>query len=423
MKRFALISIVLVAACGGGDSSSTDAGPRDAGIDPVDPDASLCDDGSDGLCADPDTCPADPNCVTIDAPPGCTPATLPPEPKDLLAGTSGLLVVRDVAADGDTVVFSAIGGGQPISSAKVLRCPAAGCPTTPATVGAIGGDPNDGLLAAFDGKVFWARKSADNISTSRPINEVVRANLDGSNVETLVTGDELGVYVTTISSATAVYDDYALVFDVSEASTSASGPHAGIRAATTNLVSPALPGVRTPQYGFSAVTGNDSYFAYWADSITAATAPYDDKVHIFDLDGNEVGSNAMTFDTVARMQLDGATLLLRGSVGSQYGLYACTLPACADLHEVGAAVDFRGFDFQIRDGRVYFASVEDQGCGMGLTGVLASCDVASLVAGTCTRQLHSTSFHWVNLYRLEVEDGVAYGISKTNTQALFEATL
>lgn len=422
MNRLGLLSILFAAACGGG-SSSTDAGPADAAIDPVDPDASLCDDGGDGLCADPATCPSDPDCVTIDAPPGCTPAALPPEPTDLLAGVSGLYVVRDVAADGDTVVFSAIGGGQPISSAKVLRCPATGCPATPATVGAIGGDPNDGLLAAFGGKVFWARKSPNNIATSDPINQVVRADLDGSHVEALVTGDETLAYATRISRATAVFEDYALVFDVSEASSSGTGPRAGIRAATVDLLSPPLPNVRTPRYTTSAVTGDDTYFAYWVDPITGASAPYDRALHIYDLDGVQVGSPSMTFDTVTRMQLAGTTLLLRGSVGSQYGLYACTLPACADLHEVGAAVSYRGFDVQVRDGRAYFASVEDQGCGLGLTGVLASCDVASLVAGTCTRRLHSTSFHWVNLSRLEIEDGVAYGISKTNTQAVFEATL
>jgi hypothetical protein len=93
------------------------------------------------------------------------------------------------------------------------------------------------------------------------------------------------------------------------------------------------------------------------------------------------------------------------------------------LHDIGTAVSARGFDFQIRNGRVYFASVVDPGCGMGLQGVLASCDVASLVAGTCDRQFHSTSFHWVNADNIEVEDHAAYMVSRTNRSALYKADL
>lgn len=48
---------------------------------------------------------------------------------------------------------------------------------------------------------------------------------------------------------------------------------------------------------------------------------------------------------------------------------------------------------------------------------------ANLDGSALTSLIHSTSFHWVNLFRLEVEDNAAYGISKTNNQALYKAVL
>lgn len=345
---------------------------------------------------------------------------MPPEPQDLMAGASNLYILRDVAAAEDTVFAAAIPGGV-IASSKVISCPAAGCAATPATVGAINGDPFEGFLAAFDGKVFWARRSASN--TTQPLNEVVRANLDGSGLTALITEAMPGLG-TSISRAPSVYDDYALVFDISKGSSSGSaGTAPGLRVATTNLLSPPLPGIKTPAFTSTAVTGNDTYFAYWADPTVSPAAPYDRKVHIYDLDGEELGVTTETFSDMDRIQISGNTLFMMGGSTSSITMYACTLPACTNVHEVGAAVGLRGFDFQIRNGRVYFASVEDPGCGIGLQGVLASCDVASLAAGTCTRQLHSTSFHWVNLFRLEVEDNALYGISKTDNQALFKAVL
>jgi hypothetical protein len=423
MNARVVVSLWLLGACGG-SSSSPDATIGDGGIDPVDPDASLCDDGSDGLCADPAMCSADPNCMSVDAAPGCVPATLPPPPVDLFAGTTGFRVVRDVAATGNTVFAAILPSGQ-LANSQVVSCTASGCASTPTMVGAIGGDPRDGLLAAFGDKVFWARRSTGN--TTKPPNQVVRANLDGTGITPLVTGGDPLLYETRIGSTYAVFEDYALVFDVSEAPTSGTGagPNAGVRAATVDLLSPALPNIRTPRFASSAVTGNDTYFVYWSSPIQAASAPYDKKLHILDLDGNQLAVTTQIFQTVRRLEVDGNNLILMGDMGtsSSSGMYACTLPACSNLHEIGTAVQRRGFDFQIRNGRVYFASVEDPGCGVGLQGVLASCDVASLVGGTCTRQLHSTSFHWVNTDSLEIEDGVAYMSSRTMNTALFKTAL
>ncbi|MDB4960552.1 MAG: hypothetical protein JWP01_551 [Myxococcales bacterium] len=421
MKAHAVAWLWLLAACGG-SSSSPDASIGDGGIDPVDPDASLCDDGTDGLCADMALCSTDPNCGGMDASPGCVPATLPPAPVDLFAGTTGFRIVRDVAASGTTVFASVLPNGQ-IANSAVISCPASGCAATPTVVGAIGGDPRDGLLAAFADKVFWARRAPGN--TTNPPNQVVRANLDGTGITPLVTGGDSLLYDTRISPTFAVFEDYALVFDVSEAPTSGSGsgPNAGVRAATVDLLSPALPMIRTPRFATSAVTGNDTYFAYWSAPVSGSTAPYDKKIHILDLDGNQLAVTTQTFQYMRRIQLVGNTLIAMGDDGTNNRLYACTLPACSNLHEVGVAVQGRGFDFQIRNGRVYFASVEDPGCGVGLQGVLASCDVASLVGGTCTRQFHSTSFHWVNTDSLEIEDNAAYMSSRTSNTSLFKTAL
>jgi hypothetical protein len=351
------------------------------------------------------------------------PNTLPPAPQDLLAGVSGVYIVRDVAASGATVFAAVLPGGS-VGGSTVIRCPSTGCAATPPTVGMIGADPRDGILAAFGDKVFWTRRT-DNFSSD--LNQLVRTNPDGSGSTTLIANDPV-LYAGKFSHANAVFEDYALVYDFSQITTGGSqnGPNAGIHIATVDLSPPAVPNVRTPQFARSAVTGNESYFVYWADPISTPATPYDNKIHIYDLDGNHLAATADTFASMLRMQLSGNTLVFMGTPsasGSNTEMMACTLPACSDLHNVGDAVERRGFDFQLRNGRVYFASVEDQGCGMGLEGVLASCDLASLVGGTCIRQLHSTSFHYVNLDRIEVEDDAVYATSRTSTTSLFKAPL
>jgi len=102
---------------------------------------------------------------------------------------------------------------------------------------------------------------------------------------------------------------------------------------------------------------------------------------------------------------------------------ACALPGCTNVRNVGTALNKRGFTFAVANGRVYFASVADQGCEQGLTGVLASCATDALLAGTCTPTLHSTSIHYVNATSLSITGTHAAMTSKTASTAAFITSL
>jgi hypothetical protein len=418
----ALFLLASIPAC------ATDSAPPNGGGSAVeesdeettnpDPDAEVCST-TDGVCIDRTACTSDPDCAdVVDPPANCTPTALPAAPRNVVSGVSGLFSPASVAATTDRVYLMAYTNATP-SSTKIYSCPLTGCAASPTGFG-TGIDPQHSFLAAFGGNVYWSAKQGD--FATHP-DRVFRANPDGSAATAVISVDDGAGYYADISPGVGIFDDYALVVDATArtgtSSSSTSAPGAGIRVVTDSLVSPSMPGVSTPPYSDSAVAGDDQYLVYYANSISGTTSPYDRKIHVYDLDGQQLGVSATTFGSVSKLEIVGSSLLFH----ADSGLMACALPGCTNLRNVGTAVNKRGFTFAVTNGRVYFASVADQGCEQGLTGVLASCATDALLAGTCTPTLHSTSIHWVNMKSLSVTSTHAVMASKTASTSAFVTSL
>lgn len=396
-----------------------DPGTSDDGggeqIDNPDPSVDLCS-STDGVCLAMDQCAtSDPDCESSEpAPEGCTPNPLPPTPSKLTSNIPGLFSPTSVAIAADRFYVTAFTNATP-STTKVYSCPLTGCAASPPSFGSKL-DEHDSFVAAIGGYVYWSQKDGD--FAEHP-NKIIRANADGSGQETVISAmDGLGYYGE-VSRNIGVFDDYALVFDVVSRNGSTSTANAGVRVATDSLMSPALPGISAPAYASTSVTGNDSYIAYHADPVSGLSAPYDRKVHIYDLDGNQVGVTSGTYTYMRKMELVGDKLLFM----ADSGWFACSLPGCSDAKNIGTAVNVRGFTFAVNGGRAYFGSVADQGCNKGLTGVLASCTVDALVDGTCTPTRHSTSFHYVNLNTIGVNGSKVVMTTRTDTLAVYGSSL
>jgi hypothetical protein len=381
------------------------------------PQVDVCS-ATDGVCIDKLQCATDPDCDTPPPPPGCTPNALPAAPNNLVSSVTGLFSPQEIAATGSNVFMIAYPNSSP-GYTRLYRCPTTGCPATPQIV-ANDLDDWDSFVATAGSNVYWSSRTQPG---SGNVNQIMRANADGSSPEVLLSVSDGAGYYGEVSKNVAVYDDYALLVDVtarsSTSATATSRPGAGIHAITDSLISPSLPGISAPAYTNSTVAGDDNYIAYHAQSNATVTAPYDSKIHIYDLDGAQVGVTSTTYSWMSHMEIVGNSLLFMNDTS----WYACSLPACSDVKEVGTAVKRRGFTFAVANDRVYFASIADQGCGQGNTGVLASCTVASLVAGTCTPTLHSASFHWVNLRSLSVTPTQAFMTSRTASTSAFSTSL
>jgi hypothetical protein len=366
------------------------------------PEVSVCDDGTDGLCGDP-SCTADPDCESDPVTPGCTPNPLPPAPANMTSSTN-LFAARQVAT-GNGKVYVAGYATAYTSSGTIFTCTTDSCGASPPSFGSL--DPQESFVAPLDGTVVWSTRKSDIEPTS-----IMRANADGSAPEVLLS-TSIGS-APAISGKAGVYDDYAVFADVSDPGTA----NAGLRAITSTLVSPPVPGISTPSYSVSAVAAGDNYFAYYGNPVTTPATPYDRKIHIYDFDGNQVGVTATTMDWMRHIEITGDTLLYM----TDEGFFSCSLPACSEPTNHATALATRGFTFTVKDGRVYFASVRDRGCNEGLDGVLASCATEELLAGTCTPTVHSTSFHYVNVTSLAIDGTNAYFASKTST-SVFKAAL
>lgn len=420
MRRLASLFFVLAAipACTTSDAPlDQDPGSQDGSdqVENPDPEVDLCS-ATDGVCLAQDQCAtSDPDCGESEpAPEGCTPNPLPPNASKLTSGISGLFSPTSVALAADRFYMTAFTNASP-STTKVYSCPLTGCPASPSSFGA-GLDSHESFVAAIGGYVYWSQKDGD--FAEHP-NQILRANADGSGQSTVISApDGLGYY-SQVSRNIGVFDDYALVFDVVSRDGSTSLSNAGVRVATDSLMSPALPGISAPAYSMTSVTGNDSYIAYHANPVSGLTAPYDRKVHIYDLDGNQVGVTSGTYTYMRKMEIVDDHLLFM----TDSGWFACSLPGCSDAKNIGSAVNVRGFTFGVHGGRVYFGSVADQGCNKGLTGVLASCTSDSLIDGTCTPTQHSTSIHWVNLNTIGINDSNVVMTSRTDTLAVYGVSL
>jgi hypothetical protein len=425
MRQIASLLLVLAAipACAtdapSDEQDMQEMQPEDEQITNPDPEVDLCNT-TDGVCLASDKCAAsDPDCTTEEPPPNCTPNPLPPVPAKLTLKITGLFSPQRVTIASDRFYVTAFTNASP-STTKVYTCPLTGCSATPASFGSSL-DDQDSFVAAIGGYVYWSQKSD---SLAQNPNKIIRANADGGAQTTVISAPDGAGYYGAVSRNVGIYDDYALVFDVvsrtGTSSSSTSTANAGVRVATDSLMSPALPGISAPPYSNTSVAGNDSYIAYHADPIGGSlTAPYDRKLHIYDLDGNQVGSTAMAYTWMRKLEFAGDKLLFM----TDNGWYACSLPGCTDVKNIGTAVNARGFTFAVANDRVYFASVADQGCNKGLTGVLASCTADSLFAGTCTPTLHSTSFHWVNLNTLGVNATDVVMTTRTDTLSVYGASL
>jgi hypothetical protein len=388
----------------GGDGSGSGSGSDQEGETVMPgPEASPCDDGTDVVCGDA-SCTADPDCASEPVTPGCTPNPLPPAPSNMTSSTT-LFAPRKVAAANGKVYIGAY-ATQWTSSGKIFTCTADSCASTPPSFGA-GFDPEKSIFAPLDGAVVWSTNGG-SIDPS----QILRGNADGSAPQVLLTTSIANH--ATISGNAGIYEDYAVFTDVSDPGT----PNAGLRAITSTLVSPPVPGISAPIYSVTYATAGDNYIAYYANPVTSPAAPYDRKIHIYDFDGNQVGVTAATASYMRHMEISGDTLLYM----TDGGFFACSLPACSSPKNVGMQLNTRGFTFAVKDGRVYFTSVRDRGCNLGLDGVLASCATEEVLAGTCTPEVHSTSFHYVNAYSLAIDGTNSYFTTKTAI-GVFKAAL
>src|SRR5262249_53573888 len=153
--------------------------------------------------------------------------------------------------------------------------------------------------------------------------------------------------------------------------------------------SSAVDGTEHDPYAPAIIGAGDGQLAVWYDPIQSAWTDAGRKVRITDVFGEPAWTSGVFYD-VTRIAVGSGYLVHSGTpeISSTLSGLLCSLPDCADAVDLADLYGARGFAVAISGSRVYFGATFDLGCGQGITGALASCDLAEALARTCTPTYH-----------------------------------
>ncbi|CAN5689852.1 hypothetical protein BH11MYX2_BH11MYX2_31740 [soil metagenome] len=306
----------------------------------------------------------------------------------------------DVALSGNTVIAATTPIGGNAATSKVIACPSSGCDVQPAVIGTPNRLADDVEVAADGSDVYWTEHVGTGASAT---DRLVRATATGANRTTLI---DYASSLSTNPIRPVVAADHRVSFYAWGRQTGNKGE---VRTATSTVTTTSMLTVLDAT--FPALSTADGYTAVWSQ-YTGGTASPDHRIRGLDSTGAEVVASPPV-ENVSLIETDGAAVLYAAGSISAPHLFACEATDCT--HPVDLTTKYHAYvsKFAFANERAYFVPALEQ-CGTTEQQfAFVSCDVPSLLDGTCEPTVHAVNdLHMINMRSLSVGATTAVYSSK-----------